>query len=744
MLREMAEAIETLSSETPLVVFLEDLHWGDYSTLDLISFLARRQDLARLMIIGTYRPVDVIVADHPLKAVKRELQAHGLCRELALECLSEEAVAEYLATRFPGHQFPKRLSRKVYERTEGTPLFMVDLVEYLADQKAIVEEQGTWKLQVDLSEVEQGIPSNIRDLIQKQVERLSPDERAVLEAASVAGMECSSVAIASGLENTVEWVEEHCEGLARRHQFLSPAWLVELPDGTLTPRHRFIHVLYKEVPYRLMPPMRRSQIHHRIGERGVAIYGDRVSEISAELAMHFEQSHDWPRALRYLLQAAENSVARSAHHEAIDLANRGLEALKLVSEDAEHAKQEMKLRMILTVSLMAIKGFASAEAEEINAHGRELFWQYGPSAELFYMLWTLNLYRQFRGELSSSLEIAYQLMQLAEDLKDDVLIMQAHRALGAVLVLSGRCGEALKHIEKGTELCAARHDHCYSVFVVLDSEVMFECFAAMALLELGYPDESAEKIAAGLELARELGHPQTLVVALHAAAQLHHLRGEAPLVFAYAREAMEIADEYGLAVWRAYGLMELGWAVAERGDGEDGIEKMQRGLAEYEATGAKLRCPYFLGLLADQLGKTRRLEEGIAIITQAITLAEQTGEGFALPEFHRIKGELLLNSSDLAKAGKAPSHSSGLSVLSEARACFAKALTIAKQQRAKWWQLRTALSMYRLERQQGKADHTQLAEIYCSFTEGHETADLKQAKALLDAAASRTQRTYPS
>jgi hypothetical protein len=159
-----------------------------------------------------------------------------------------------------------------------------------------------------------------------------------------------------------------------------------------------------------MAPMRRSQIHQRIAERGVAIYGSRASEIAAELAMHFEQSHDWPRALEYLLQAAQNAAARSAHHEGIDLANRGLEALKLVPETAEHTKREMKLRMILSVSLMAIKGFASAEVEKINARGRELFWRHGPSPELFYMLWSLNFYHQFSGELHSSLEISYQLM----------------------------------------------------------------------------------------------------------------------------------------------------------------------------------------------------------------------------------------------------------------------------------------------------------------------------------------------
>jgi predicted ATPase len=296
MLREMAEAIETLTSESPLVLVVEDLHWSDYSTLDLVSYLARRRDSARLMVIGTYRPVDVIVRDHPIKGVKRELQAHGLCHELPLEYLAEEVVAEYLTARFPFHQFPSRLRRTIYRRTEGNPLFMVNLVEYLTDEEIIVEEQGTWKLRVDVSEVERGIPASLRELIEKQIERLSPDERTVLEGASAVGMEFSTVAIAAGLDMPTEWVEKHCEELACRHQFLSPAWLAQLPDGTISPRHRFNHVLYLEVPYGLVPPMRRSQIHHRIAERGVAIYGDRDIEIAAQLAMHFERSRDWPCA----------------------------------------------------------------------------------------------------------------------------------------------------------------------------------------------------------------------------------------------------------------------------------------------------------------------------------------------------------------------------------------------------------------------------------------------------------------
>jgi predicted ATPase len=262
---------------------------------------------------------------------------------------------------------------------------------------------------------------------------------------------------------------------------------------------------------------------------------------------------------------------------------------------------------------------------------------------------------------------------------------------------------------------------------------MLECFTALGLFALGYPDQSAEKLASGLTRARELGHPETLVVAGHIAAQLHQLRGETSLAYERAKEAMELADEYGLAVWLTYGLIELGWAEAELGDAQDGIEKMRRGLAEYEATGAKLRSPYFLERLADQLGKAGRLQEAFVAITKALTLADHTGEGYTLAELHRIKGELFLKSTDIAQAGKLENDSSGESALSQARTCFAKALTVAKQQRAKSWELKTALSMDRLDMRQGVSNHTRLAEIYSSFTEGHKTADLEEAKALLNA-----------
>lgn len=329
MLREMAEALETMTATTPVVLLLEDLHWSDYSTLDLVSYLARRRRPARLMLIGTYRPVELIVSEHPLRGVKQELQLHQLCHELPLEYLSLESVRDFLDLTFPQNDFPTTLINMIHQRTEGNPLFMVNVVEFLVTEKIIAEQEDGWSLQVDLSKVELGVPENIRALVEKHIERLDPSEQRILEGASVVGMDCSAVAISAGLDEDIVRVEEICDGLARKHHFLWPAYLAELPDGTLTPRYRFIHELYLDVLYQRVAPTRRRRIHGRIAERGETIYGDRVGEIAAELAVHFEQSQDLVRAVKYLSMAADNATRRSADHEAAALSKRALAILNL-------------------------------------------------------------------------------------------------------------------------------------------------------------------------------------------------------------------------------------------------------------------------------------------------------------------------------------------------------------------------------------------------------------------------------
>ena len=640
MLREMAEALEALTADAPAILLLEDLHWSDHSTLDLIAYLARRRDPARLMVIGTYRPVDAILGDHPLKGVKRELQAHGLCHELPLEYLTEEAVWQYLAELFPRHALPKRLARLIHARTEGNPLFMVNLVEYLVAEAFIVQDQGTWRLRGGPVEMEPGVPDNIRQLIEKQIERLSPDERRVLEGASVVGMECSTVAIGAGLAEPTDWVETHCEALVRRHQFLSPARIVELPDGSITPRYKFSHVLYLEVPYGLLPRMRRVEIHRRIGKSGESVYGDRVGEIAAELAMHFEQGLDCPRAAKYLAQAAENALQRCAHHEAASLARRGLQVLATLPETPERDLQELNLRLTLGISVMAVRGFAAAEVEEVYTRALDLCARHAVPQHAFRVRWLLGLFRYFRAELREAFAIAEQLLELARELADPFVTIEANRACGVTLVDLGRFEEAMTYLDTVIALYDSGRQYRHVSLAGQDPKVMAECYAARAHWALGEPDRALARAERAVSFARELSHGETLVIATHFAAHIHQLRGEASAAKERAETVIALADEYGLELWSAFGQIYRGWAVAELGEPVKGIEELRQGLAAYEATGASLWKGYSLGLLARALARAGRFEQAQSTVADALSLVQQTGEQACMMELRRVQASL--------------------------------------------------------------------------------------------------------
>lgn len=726
MLREMAGAVEALTEETPLVLLLEDLHWSDYSTLDLVAYLARWRSPARLMVIGTYRPVDVILREHPLKGVKQELQAHKLCNELPLEYLTESAVAQFLAARLPRHQLPTHLARLIHQRTEGNPLYMVNLVDYLLDEKMIVEQNGGWQLRADLGEIELGVPENVLHLIEKQIERLAPEEQRVLEAASVVGMNCSVEAITAALDGDALEIEERCEEISRRHQFLSPPQVVVLPDGTITPRFKFNHMLYLEVIYARIAPSRRAEMHRRISKRGEETYGDRVTEIASELAVHFAQGRDWGRAVKYHLMAAENAARRFANYEAAALARRGLELLKLLPETDERIQQEVSLRLILGASLMAIKGSAAPEVEQVYLEARELCERQGASPQLFKVLYSLRLFYMYRGETKTAREFAQRLTDLAEELEDAALMVEAHRTLGASLVIVGEFVAALEQFERAIALYEpSRRDSFFSIHGN-DAKMMSLCLASWLLWCLGYPDKSLDRIDEALAHAEGLSQTQELIVALHLASRIHQLRRDAGQTRQLVETAIALAKEQGMEIWMALSSIYLGWAQVEQGELEAGIKQMRAGLGTYLATKSKLWRPYFLGLFAEALGKAGQAEEGLSVSEEALAAARDTNEIYYEAEIHRIRGELIMIKAEGAVR---------TSTARDAEACFDQAIAVARQQQAKSLELRASMSLARLYLAEGERAKAQqlVVDIYGWFTEGFDTADMKDARALLDA-----------
>jgi tetratricopeptide (TPR) repeat protein len=538
-----------------LILRLEDLHWSDYSTLDLLSVLARRHEAARLLIVGTYRPVEVLTRDHPLKGVKHELQLHGQCEELVLDFLSEAAVADYLVRRF-GAPSPadagegrgeglskaplQRLAHLIHQRTDGNALFMVNVVNDLIAQGVLTKTNGEWELRREVKERTLGTPVSLQQLIEQQIERVRPEEREVLEAASVAGAEFSAAAVAAGAEQPLETVEAHCEALVRREQFLRARGISEWPDGPVAARYGFVHALYQEVLYERIPAARRGRLHRLIGERTEAAYGTQAQEIAAELAVHFERGRDYRRAIQYLQQAGENAIRRSAHQEAISLLTKGLELLKTLPDTPERAQRELTLQLALSDALVPVKGFTAPEVEKTVLRARELSRQLGETPQIFPVLYRLFVFYFIRGELQTTRELAEQMMRLAQSVQDLYLRSVAHGVLGVTLFWLGEFASARPHLEQAIALYDPQK-HPRTTLGTADPRVDCLSFAAWTLWYLGYPDQGLKRSHEALALAEELSHPYSLAYALGIAATFQLLCWEGQL----ARERAEAVMTLG-------------------------------------------------------------------------------------------------------------------------------------------------------------------------------------------------------
>ncbi|MFY9572887.1 MAG: AAA family ATPase [Blastocatellia bacterium] len=738
MLREMSEALEALTAELPLVLILEDLHWSDYSTLDLISYLARQRQAAQLMLIGTYRPAELIVSGHPLKAVKQELMAKQQCEELPLEYLSENAVAEYLSVRFPTNRFPAVLARLIHERTEGNPLFMVNAVDYLVTQGLIGECGESWELVVEIEKVEVGVPDSIRQMIEKQIDHLGADEQRTLEAASVAGAEFSTLAVVAGLGEDQALVEARCDVLARQRQFIQDCGVQELPNGEVVTRYGFIHALYQNVLYERVSASSRVQLHRRIGTEGEQLYGERAREIAAELAMHFERSSNYNRAVKYLQQAAENAMRRFAYQEAVGLARRGLELIGRLPDTPQRARQELWLHLTLGVPLIATQGYAAPDVGEAYTRARELCNQLGDTPEISQVLWGLWTFHILRAELGTAREIAEEFLRLAERLPYPGLAMRGHLMMEVTFMHLGECAPATEHFEQALLLYEPQRHRDDSFSYSQNPGVATRCFAAWALWFLGQPDQALDRIHEALTLARELSEPPGLAHASLFAAILHQLRREERLAQEHAEAVLAISSEHGLVMYQAQATITRGWALIEQGRREEAIEQMRQGLVAYQATGTELLRPHFFALLAEALGKAGQAEEGLRLFEQALSEAQRNGDAFYVAELYRIKGELLLMQASGRRVSLAATVGNAVfaaePAVAQAEGCFSQSIKIAQHQKAKSWELRAVMSVARLYQNQGKREEARrlLTRIYSSFTEGFDTVDLREAKALLD------------
>ena len=730
--REFAQVLEVLCADQPLFLILEDLHWSDEATLKLLVYLAQRSKSDQLLLLGSFRPgygQDTNKdTTHPLLALTQELRLSDDYTELPLELFSPSIVAKYLEASLSEMDQARLqpLARFVSQQTEGNPLFIQNLLGDLISRGILQQQDGRWALsqqQENLTNLAVGVPANLRQMIEKRLERLSSQEQLLLEAASAAAVEStefSLAAVTAGLgrqsEHETLHIEELCAHLAQRAQFIQPKGRSEWPDGTVTAQYEFRHALYHEVLSGRIPGGKRAELHRCIGKRLEQAYGEQAPQIARKLAAHFQAGRDYPRAIQYLQHAAGNAGRRSAYQEALNYLRTGMELLQTLPDTPERSPYEIALHLSQANPLTALHGEAAPAVEHAYTRAWELCQQVEGTPLRFWALFGLWGVRANQGRLTEAHQLGEQLLALAPHEPEPTALLWTHYLFGITQTWRGELTVARMHLEQSLE-CYDAHPPPYYVY---HPKVCCLSFLSLVLQLLGYPDQALAKSREAIVLAQELSHSFSLAFVFTQAAVLRILRRER-----HNLEEVEaltaLAKEHHLPQYVAAGMILKGWALVEQGSEADGISQLQQGREAYQARGERLGLTLPLYLLAQTYAQLGSVAEGLKTVDEALGTAQDNEERFFEAELHRTKGELLLQQP-------------ALNLDEEAAACFQRAIAIARSQEANLFELRATISLSRIWQQQGKKKEARslLNGIYAWFSEGFETVDLKEARALLE------------
>ncbi len=700
ILETLVAVIEAMASKAPVLMVVEDLHLIDPSTLELLSLLIERLGLARIVLLLTFRPeFDSPWGDH----------AH--VTGLSLNRLSRKESAAMIAKVAGGKAVPEEVLDEIVAKTDGVPLFVEELTKTVLESGLLEETEDRYVLPGPLPPL--AIPASLQDSLMARLDRLAPVKE-VAQLAATLGRTFSYELLAAISPLEKEALDDALSqlldaGLIYRHG---------LPPNVT---YEFKHALVQDVAYQSLLKASRLQFHKRIAY-ALEEHFPETAETQPELvAHHFNEAGLTEQAVGHWQRAGGRAAERSANFEAVAHLTRGLELIKGLPETPERAGQELAMCITLGPALMATKGWSAPEVEQAYLRAQELCEQVGEPAQLFTTTWGLWLHYQQIGQLERSLGLADEVLALAAGQGDPGLRLQAHHAAWTTNWRLAKFAVCRDHTEQGIALYDIdQHGSHAFRYGGHDPGVCGRVHAALALWTLGYPDQALEKADDAVTLAEQLAHPFTRAFAQIFLGFIHQFRQEAVLAEECAEAAIALCAEQGFPQILGRGKVLRGWAVAARGDAETGIAEIRQGLVISDPTGTGANRPYFLALMAEAYGHTDQAEEGLSLLAESLDLIQKTGERTWEAEIHRLKGDLLLVHSEQNQA--------------EAEASFDRALEVARRQSAKSPELRAATSLARLWHKQGKPGEARalLAPVYDWFTEGFDTADLKNAKILLD------------
>jgi class 3 adenylate cyclase/predicted ATPase len=696
------------SRDGPLALVFEDLQWLDNETQAFLSFLVDRMPSTRILLLLNYRPE--FRHDWGGKACYTQLRLDPL------GCAEAQGLLTALVGDDPGLMPVKQL---ILDKTEGNPFFIEEVVQTLAEERALLGAPGHYRMEKTPAALH--IPTTVQGVLASRIDRLPAAEKELLQTLAVIGKAFP----ASLIERVVELPED--ERLALLSRLEAGEFIYEQaasPEVEFT----FKHALTQEVAGNSMLTERRSVLHERTARAIETLFHSRLKDYWNELAHHYSLSGNVPKAVEYLQCAGQQAFQRSANQEAIRQLGMALELLGRLAETPTRAQHELALQLAIGPALMAAKGWAAPEVEATYSRALALCKQAGETPHLFTAQLGLRMYYQLRAEYQTAKELGEHLLAFAENPQKPSLLVEARYLLGMTLFRLGDLGSAhahLAHLKRSASLRDSEQLDEDTFIHGRDPRTIGRSSLGLILWFMGYPDQAVEQAEWALAQARSMLNLVSLGQTLVFNAELHQLRGEPQLTKDCAEAAIALSSEQCFPLILAWGTVLHGWALAQQGSTEEGITRLRQGLADYQATGARLGRSYFLALLAETYANAGQAEPGQLALVEAMAMLEKTGERFYEAELHRLKGELLL----LATGERTVTGADR-----EAQKCFHEAIAVARRQGARSLELRAAMSLARLWTAQGEthAARQVLADIHRSFTEGYGTVGLRQAEVLLD------------
>jgi predicted ATPase/DNA-binding SARP family transcriptional activator len=699
------DLILALTQQQPVVLVFEDLHWADDLSLDLISLLM--EDLAHspLLLVCAYRPEREHRCRH-LGTIAAQKCGEAYT-ELNLRELSGGQGRQLLSALTGIKALPPTLVDAVLERTRGNPFFIEEIVRSLVDAGIVYREGNRWRVRESVLAL--SVPESVQSVLLSRLGRLAGELQHVLQVASVIGRVFERRVLARAIDTDV--------ALDRA--------LWELEDRTLVYQERtipeveysFKHVLTQEAVYRSIVRQRREAMHRCVAGAIEDLYGEALAEHYEELAYHYERAGEVSQATAYLLQAGEKAVRNHANEAAIAQLTRALELLEAASETPQRAQRELELLVALGVPLVLERGHAHPEVARVYGRAQELCDNECPLAQRFQITLGLRRVHLLRGELPAALEHAQQLLALAEGGGDPAYLARAYMMHGEALYHLGRFEDARAQYMRGLEHIDRTHHESDAHLFGNDTSIGCRTFGALCLWYLGYPERALQEAEDAIALAEELEHPFTTCVATFFTALIRLLRRDHEAMADLAAEALQIAAQRSFPLYEAWGTMLTGWGLSQAGQVEEGIAHLRRGIAAWHAMGAAVTLSNALVVLAGTYVQIGWTTAALTLIEEGLSAAAQWQHRLCEAELHRLRGELLRREGALA----------------DAEAAFRRAIEVAQEQRARGWELRATTSLARLWHDQGSDEqaHAALSGILGWFSEGFETADYREASALL-------------